>query len=1007
MNVLHKKEIVAVVALLAVAGFLGSYEDFVQTGKLIAANDMTLLSSVSWAGVPWALFSSEGISVGDALIQVTPDPAVLQSSESTSLISYDKASLTYSYQRPVGSPPIGTETVTQNIDIQLTAPVRKSENVVTVGLEIIDYNVNLKELTIILGVDKNKIDPRVNGVYSGRLLGGANSFSTKKDNTFNADNGRITVWLRNAGAIGLSGRFWEADFDVSSLNGETALEIMYIFARDANGNEIPSRITKGVSSNSVGVSGVLSQNVNFRVTAKGDYVRKDWYMWRNNAWQMTGFSVDAAAGGVQDEKYERGWIKGAASSDVSMQLSPGTYYVAAGTCQYVNSQWKCGCRTATDCGKWQLQSFVVGSTGSGDLTPDQIQRLAEVLNAPEEQRPELIQEVATKVLNKIVEVVEEEPEETDEIACEGNRPVGSGVIYMNPYRSTDDTVTSWTYSQIGGGPPCTWTCASGYQTNGETCVQTSSTGGGTGTTTTVTERSSVVRVPQVIPNVVDYDRDGIVDFDDFFMFADAFGKRTGESGFNAKFDLDKDGVVDYTDFFAFADNFGKRRVVRTLGTARSCSGSTPSGTNLIKGSSWYSAGETSAWTYDESATTSTECRWKCESGYQRNGNSCTAVSSVVYVCTGTPPQNAQLCSGDNSGLSANTPITLVNSDSCSSSKCEYTCVSGYTKSGDSCVVSTAGGAEGGAPAAVEAGTFSEYSTMSGRVTDSGLGLVTSSAITTASGAFNNYSTYIDLTSPATVDYELAYDNMRAQLPARQLNFGPLPAVASRNSYFYKTVVEFQTPVAPSELAGTELNLFGQDYMVLSASSSSVSLVADGQYTVLTGQGSSRNSVTITIGGTSYAPENRFIGADRANFVVRTGGDYMTPEGLSGLNSVDIYPGSFHKFRYSGVGDLYIGVAKLNYVSGSRQDENSVAIVTGINKMDLAENSETSNSGYFLDVETDSGGRLTKLVVYVTKSNEGRNYLTAGEKFTDPFWRSFRLSMEALSDTQAKIKAEKV
>ncbi len=55
----------------------------------------------------------------------------------------------------------------------------------------------------------------------------------------------------------------------------------------------------------------------------------------------------------------------------------------------------------------------------------------------------------------------------------------------------------------------------------------------------------------------DFDGNGRVDFDDFFLFADAFGARQGETRFNAKFDLSGNGVVDFDDFFLFARDFGK------------------------------------------------------------------------------------------------------------------------------------------------------------------------------------------------------------------------------------------------------------------------------------------------------------------------------------------------------------------------------------------------------------------------------------------------------------------
>jgi hypothetical protein len=50
----------------------------------------------------------------------------------------------------------------------------------------------------------------------------------------------------------------------------------------------------------------------------------------------------------------------------------------------------------------------------------------------------------------------------------------------------------------------------------------------------------------------DFDRNGVVDLDDFFLFADHFGEE------NPLYDLDQGGAVDLNDFFLFADNFGER-----------------------------------------------------------------------------------------------------------------------------------------------------------------------------------------------------------------------------------------------------------------------------------------------------------------------------------------------------------------------------------------------------------------------------------------------------------------
>jgi len=63
-----------------------------------------------------------------------------------------------------------------------------------------------------------------------------------------------------------------------------------------------------------------------------------------------------------------------------------------------------------------------------------------------------------------------------------------------------------------------------------------------------------IRVNEILPE--DFSGDGVVNFDDFFMFAEAFGKKATNG--NAKFDLDGDGEIGFGDFFMFAGVFGKK-----------------------------------------------------------------------------------------------------------------------------------------------------------------------------------------------------------------------------------------------------------------------------------------------------------------------------------------------------------------------------------------------------------------------------------------------------------------
>jgi hypothetical protein len=56
---------------------------------------------------------------------------------------------------------------------------------------------------------------------------------------------------------------------------------------------------------------------------------------------------------------------------------------------------------------------------------------------------------------------------------------------------------------------------------------------------------------------VDFDSSGSVDFNDFFIFADSYGKVPGDTGYDPTYDLDGSDEVDLGDFFIFADNFGR------------------------------------------------------------------------------------------------------------------------------------------------------------------------------------------------------------------------------------------------------------------------------------------------------------------------------------------------------------------------------------------------------------------------------------------------------------------
>ncbi|TSD02200.1 MAG: hypothetical protein Athens071425_120, partial [Parcubacteria group bacterium Athens0714_25] len=80
------------------------------------------------------------------------------------------------------------------------------------------------------------------------------------------------------------------------------------------------------------------------------------------------------------------------------------------------------------------------------------------------------------------------------------------------------------------------------------------------------------------------------------------------------------------------------------------------------------------------ADTISKCEYTCNSGFVKSGNTCVP---ITYSCTGAIPTDATLIAGDDIGLVADTPISVVTADTLA--KCEYTCNAGFVKSGNVCV----------------------------------------------------------------------------------------------------------------------------------------------------------------------------------------------------------------------------------------------------------------------------------------------------------------------------------
>ncbi|MBI2173043.1 MAG: hypothetical protein HYT73_02405, partial [Candidatus Aenigmarchaeota archaeon] len=109
----------------------------------------------------------------------------------------------------------------------------------------------------------------------------------------------------------------------------------------------------------------------------------------------------------------------------------------------------------------------------------------------------------------------------------------------------------------------------------------------------------------------------------------------------------------------------------------SCTGTPPANSDICSGDNTGLSTDTPITLVSSCGTP--KCEYACRTGFTKQGSTCVP---QTFSCTGTAPSNSELCFNDNTGLTINTSVTLVGA--CGSAKCEYTCASGYTKQGSIC-----------------------------------------------------------------------------------------------------------------------------------------------------------------------------------------------------------------------------------------------------------------------------------------------------------------------------------
>ena len=132
--------------------------------------------------------------------------------------------------------------------------------------------------------------------------------------------------------------------------------------------------------------------------------------------------------------------------------------------------------------------------------------------------------------------------------------------------------------------------------------------------------------------------------------------------------------------YVYYTNQTTSKTLTITGASFSCTGTLPAATQaqLCTGDD---AGLSAAASYgkvDSAATcTAAKCEYYCVGGY--SGANC--ATPPTFSCTGTLPAatQAQLCTGDDTGLGAAASYGKVDSAAtCTAAKCEYYCVGGYS-----------------------------------------------------------------------------------------------------------------------------------------------------------------------------------------------------------------------------------------------------------------------------------------------------------------------------------------
>jgi len=268
--------------------------------------------------------------------------------------------------------------------------------------------------------------------------------------------------------------------------------------------------------------------------------------------------------------------------------------------------------------------------------------------------------------------------------------------------------------------------------------------------------------------------------------------------------------------------------------------------------------------------------------------------------------------------------------------------------------------------------------------------------TDSQGTTHKYSQYIGLTPGNTTatKYKLAFNTIGSVSGSDPVyHFGSdtrFPTSPSASDYFYSTKTVFEKDLNTNYSIGYAINLFGKDYTITSGTAfdaSTPKLVLSGSAT--TKVLSAGEKVTVTIGGTSY--DVTLVGVSSAtSVVVKVGSDQKSITTTSPLKKI---------------GGLDVYLSDAFWLSSTDLTQNSAKLLLGAEKLTLENgqkvkvgDSEDPMDGTLVALTTSSG-QLSMIQVYAGAKSTTQDYIKSGDRYTDPLWKSFDVSLNSVSPSE--------